>query len=68
MTRENKTLLIRIWGAIAVFFAICFIFTINAFADGEVKSERKDILRALNRLSSALYIMYLEVLAEGGES
>ena len=41
---------------------------INAFADGEVKIERKDILRALNRLSSALYIMYLEVLAEGGES
>lgn len=41
---------------------------INAFADGEVRIERKDILRALNRLSSALYIMYLEVLAEGGES
>ncbi len=44
------------------------IAAINAFADGEVKIERKDILRALNRLSSALYIMYLEVLAEGGES
>ena len=41
---------------------------INAFADGQNKIERKDILRALNRLSSALYIMYLEVLAEGGES
>ena len=41
---------------------------INAFADGNGKIERKDILRALNRLSSALYIMYLEVLAEGGEA
>ncbi|MBP3759378.1 MAG: hypothetical protein J6I83_06035 [Firmicutes bacterium] len=40
---------------------------INAFADGTGPVERKDILRALNRLSSALYIMYLEVLAEGGE-
>ena len=40
---------------------------INAFADGNGPVERKDILRALNRLSSALYIMYLEVLAEGGE-
>ena len=35
MTRENKTLLIRIWGAIVVFFAICFIFTLNAVADGK---------------------------------
>ncbi len=35
MTKENKTLLLRIWGAIAVFFAICFIFTINTFADGK---------------------------------
>ena len=40
---------------------------INAFTDGNVKIERGDILKALNRLSSALYIMYLEVLAEGGE-
>ncbi len=40
---------------------------INAFAEGSAAVERKDILRALNRLSSALYIMYLEVLAEGGE-
>ena len=41
---------------------------INAFASDSTRIERKDILRALNRLSSALYIMYLEVLAEGGES
>ena len=44
------------------------IAAINAFADGKVGIERKDILRALNRLSSALYIMFLEVLAEGGEA
>lgn len=47
------------------------IAAINAFCDttgiGE-KISRADILRALNRLSSALYIMYLECLAEGRES
>ena len=26
MTKENKTLLLRIWGAIAVFFAILLLF------------------------------------------
>ena len=44
------------------------IAAINAFADDKVQIERKDILRALNRLSSALYIMYLEELAEGREN
>lgn len=40
------------------------IAAINAFCDDN-KVHRKDILRALNRLSSALYIMYLQCLAEG---
>lgn len=47
------------------------IAAINAFVEtqsGMDKIHRKDILRALNRLSSALYIMYLECLAEGSES
>lgn len=47
------------------------IAAINAFCEtsgGMEKVARKDILRALNRLSSALYIMYLECLAEGRES
>ncbi len=47
------------------------IAAINAFVEtqsGMDKIKRKDILRALNRLSSALYIMYLECLAEGSES
>ena len=47
------------------------IAAINAFCDtagGKEKITRPDILRALNRLSSALYIMYLECLAEGSES
>lgn len=46
------------------------IAAINAFCKegGTGKVSRPDILRALNRLSSALYIMYLECLAEGSEA
>ena len=45
------------------------IAAINAFCENDrvEKIQRKDLLQALNRLSSALYIMYLECLAEGSE-
>lgn len=43
------------------------IAAINAFCMDRDRIDRKDILRALNRLSSALYIMYLETLAERGK-
>lgn len=45
------------------------IAAINAFCENDrvEKIQRKDLLQALNRLSSALYIMYLECLAERSE-